>query len=280
MRCAGSAPGSRARMVTPAGLYSLVAVLVVGVLGWHLRQPAAALPARRSGARQGAGGRGEPAARHQAHRRQSDRRADRVPARRSRSIRRRRSRPSPRCMPSVETQAGVGNVWSLETLRRWLAREGRQHRRRDAEGVRRSPARCTWCAASSRPTRTRWWCRAAFPTTTPAQLLPVVNRPRPEPRRGPRRRIPATRSRSPASPSIAARNSAGMIDKLNRGLTVEIVFVAAFIGLAFRSLVVMLAAILPGIFPVLVSRQRAVGARATACSSRASSRSPCRSASA
>ena len=34
---------------------------------------------------------------------------------------------------------------------------------------------------------------------------------------------------------IAARNSASMIDKLSRGLTIEIVFVAAFIGLAFRS---------------------------------------------
>src|SRR5262249_28602412 len=53
--------------------------------------------------------------------------------------------------------------------------------------------------------------------------------------------------------AIAARNSAAMIGKLNRGLTVEIVFVAAFIGLAFRSLVVMFAAILPGIFPVVLA---------------------------
>ena len=44
-----------------------------------------------------------------------------------------------------------------------------------------------------------------------------------------------------------------MIGKLNRGLTVEIVFVAAFIGLAFRSLVVMFVSILPGIFPVVLS---------------------------
>ena len=34
-----------------------------------------------------------------------------------------------------------------------------------------------------------------------------------------------------------------MIEKLNRGLTIEIVFVSAFIGLAFRSFVVMAAAI-------------------------------------
>jgi predicted RND superfamily exporter protein len=44
-----------------------------------------------------------------------------------------------------------------------------------------------------------------------------------------------------------------MIEKLNRGLTVEVVFVAAFIGLAFRSPLVMLASILPAIFPIVVA---------------------------
>ena len=53
--------------------------------------------------------------------------------------------------------------------------------------------------------------------------------------------------------AIAARNSANMIEKLNRGLTVEFALVALFIGLAFRSWVVMLACILPGIFPVVLA---------------------------
>jgi predicted RND superfamily exporter protein len=53
--------------------------------------------------------------------------------------------------------------------------------------------------------------------------------------------------------AIAARNSALMIKKLNRGLTLEFMFVAAFIGLAFRSFVVMLASILPGMFPIVLS---------------------------
>ena len=44
-----------------------------------------------------------------------------------------------------------------------------------------------------------------------------------------------------------------MIEKLNRGLTVEFLLVAIFIGLAFRSVVVMFSCILPGIFPVVVS---------------------------
>ena len=53
--------------------------------------------------------------------------------------------------------------------------------------------------------------------------------------------------------AIATRNSALMINKLNRGLMLEFVFVAAFIGLAFRSVVVMLASVLPGIFPIVLS---------------------------
>jgi uncharacterized protein len=53
--------------------------------------------------------------------------------------------------------------------------------------------------------------------------------------------------------AIAARNSATMIDRLSWGLTVEIAFVAAFIGLAFRSPIVMLVSILPGIFPIVAA---------------------------
>jgi uncharacterized protein len=52
---------------------------------------------------------------------------------------------------------------------------------------------------------------------------------------------------------IAAENSANMIQRLNRGLTIEILFIAAFIGLAFRSVAVALAVIMPGLFPVVLS---------------------------
>jgi len=50
---------------------------------------------------------------------------------------------------------------------------------------------------------------------------------------------------------IAARNSASMIEKLSRGLTIEFVFVALFIGLAFRSARIAFATIMPAIFPVV-----------------------------
>ena len=38
-----------------------------------------------------------------------------------------------------------------------------------------------------------------------------------------------------------------------RGLTIEFLFIAAFIGLAFRSLPVMFASLLPGIFPIVAA---------------------------
>ncbi|MBV9288039.1 MAG: MMPL family transporter, partial [Hyphomicrobiales bacterium] len=50
---------------------------------------------------------------------------------------------------------------------------------------------------------------------------------------------------------IAARNSADMIDKLNRALTIEFAFIAAFIGFAFRSARIGLACLPSGIFPVV-----------------------------
>jgi predicted RND superfamily exporter protein len=90
------------------------------------------------------------------------------------------------------------------------------------------------------------------PDIDSSQLLPVVDKLDAE--------LDAVRNKHPGYEvavtglaAIAARNSAGMIEKLNRGLTVEFALVAIFIGLAFRSWVVMFACILPGIFPVVMS---------------------------
>ena len=91
-----------------------------GQPGVHLRHPRTPLSPRRSGARPRSGRDSKRSSRRQAHRRQPDRHSDRVPERgfalRARDARRHRRRPF-----DVERQAGVGNVWSIETLRRWLA---------------------------------------------------------------------------------------------------------------------------------------------------------------
>lgn len=151
----------------------------------------------------------------------------------------------------VERQAGVGNVWSLDTLRRWLAEKAGKT---DVDTLRQYlgflPEHLTQRFVAQ--TRDAVLVSGRIPDKDSNQLLPVVNNLDKE--------LNPIRAAHPGYSIavtglavIAARNSATMIDKLNRGLTVEFFLVAIFIGLAFRSVVVMLAAILPGIFPVVMS---------------------------
>ncbi len=151
----------------------------------------------------------------------------------------------------VEKQAGVGNVWSVETLRRWLAEKaGRSDVDTLKEYVDMLPTYLVRRFISAEQDAVVVTGR--IPDVDASALLPVVEKLDAT--------LDAVRVKHPGFQiavtglsAIAARNSASMIGKLNRALTVEIIFVAAFIGLAFRSLVVMLASILPGIFPVVLS---------------------------
>jgi predicted RND superfamily exporter protein len=151
----------------------------------------------------------------------------------------------------VEKQAGVGNVWSLETLRRWLAEKaGKNDVATLKEYVDLLPEYLTRRFIDAGQDAVV--VSGRIPDSDASQLLPVVEKLD--------NTLDAVRAKHPGYEiavtglsAIAARNSASMIGKLNRGLTVEIVFVAAFIGLAFRSPLVMLVAILPAIFPVVLS---------------------------
>ena len=151
----------------------------------------------------------------------------------------------------IEKQAGVGNVWSLETLRRWLAEKaGKTDVDTLKEYVGLLPAHLTERFVA--PGHDAVLVSGRIPDKDSSLLLPVVN--------NLDSALNAIRVAHPGYSIavtglavMAARNSAAMIDKLNSGLTLEFLFVAAFIGLAFRSLIVMLASILPGIFPVVLS---------------------------
>jgi uncharacterized protein len=151
----------------------------------------------------------------------------------------------------LEKQAGVGNVWSIETLRRWLAEKaGKADVATLKQYVDVLPAYLTRRFLSE--AQDAVVVSGRIPDKDASQLLPVVE--------SLDKSLAAVRAAHPGYhvavtglSAIAARNSAGMINKLNAGLTVEIVFVAAFVGLCFRSFVVGLAVILPGIFPVLLS---------------------------
>ena len=152
---------------------------------------------------------------------------------------------------TVEKTAGVGNVWSLETLRRWLAaKAGSTDVATLKEYVNLIPEHLVRRFIDAEQDAVV--VAGRVPDLDSSQLLPVVEKLDSELDEV-RKKHPGYEIAVTGLAAIAARNSAGMIEKLNRGLTVEFALVALFIGLAFRSWVVMLACILPGIFPVVMS---------------------------
>jgi predicted RND superfamily exporter protein len=151
----------------------------------------------------------------------------------------------------VEKQAGVGNVWSIDSLRRWLVEKAGSS---DVETLKKYveilPLHLTRRFVSQE--RDAVVVTGRIPDIDASQLLPVVN--------ALDRALNDVRAKHPGYTvsvtglaAIAARNSADMIGKLNRGLTLEFIFVSIFLGLAFRSFVVMFVSILPGIFPVVLA---------------------------
>ncbi|MEJ0011790.1 MAG: MMPL family transporter [Bauldia sp.] len=151
----------------------------------------------------------------------------------------------------VEKQAGVGNVWSLESLRRWLAEQAGKH---DVETLKEYVSylpidlvrRFVSAEGDSVVVSGR------IPDKDASALLPVITE-----------LDAALQKIHDAHPgytlsvtglsAIAARNSATMIGELSKGLTIEMAFVAVLLGLAFRSVFVAAVAVLPGIFPIVIA---------------------------
>src|SRR5206468_4526527 len=121
----------------------------------------------------------------------------------------------------VEKQAGVGNVWSLETLRRWLAEKaGASDIRTLKEYVDLLPSHLTRRFISAEQDAVV--VSGRIPDIDASQLLPVIE--------SLDKTLGDVRAKHPGYTisvtglsAIAARNSANMIGKLNKALTVEIV---------------------------------------------------------
>ena len=151
----------------------------------------------------------------------------------------------------VEQQAGVGNVWSLETLRRWLAEKaGSDDVKTLQEYVSLLPEHLARRFISA--DQTAVVVSGRVPDRDSSDILPVVDK-LDSLLGSVRTAHPGYEIAVTGLAAIAARNSASMIEKLNHGLTIEFGLVAIFIGLAFRSVVVAFCAVLPGIFPVVLS---------------------------
>src|SRR3982751_1098421 len=151
----------------------------------------------------------------------------------------------------VEKTAGVGNVWSLETLRRWLAEKaGSSDVATLKEYVNLIPEHLVRRFISANQDAVV--VSGRVPDLDSSEILPVVEK-LDHALETVRKEHPGFEIAVTGLSAIAARNSASMIEKLNRGLTIEFALVAIFIGLAFRSAVVMFSCVLPGIFPVVLS---------------------------
>ena len=150
----------------------------------------------------------------------------------------------------VETQSGVGNVWSIETLRRWLAKTQEDTPDKLKEYVSILPDYLTKRFIDEPDNSIVVTGR--IPDIDVSDLLPVI-----EKLDG---KLNVVRDAHPdyrivvtGLSAIAARNSATMIGKLNAGLTTEIVFICLFLGLAFRSVMVAVVTVLPTLFPVFTA---------------------------
>jgi hypothetical protein len=151
----------------------------------------------------------------------------------------------------MEREPGIGNVWSLETLRRWLAEKaGKSDVDTLKQYVNVLPQFLVRRFISA--DQHAVIVAGRVPDLDASRIRPIVRSL--DKALGPIRAQNSGFTISVTSLSaIAARNSAIMIEKLNRGLTIEVVFVAAFIGVAFRSWRVMAASILPAIFPIVAA---------------------------
>ncbi len=151
----------------------------------------------------------------------------------------------------LEKQAGVGNVWSIETLRRWLAEKlGKSDIATLKEYIGYLPDHLVHRFLDKNQDAAV--VSGLIPDEDANRLLPLIES-LDKSLNSVRAAHPGYQIAVTGLSAIAARNSSAMIERLNKALTIEIVFVAAFIGLAFRSVIVMLSAILPAIFPILAS---------------------------
>ena len=150
----------------------------------------------------------------------------------------------------LEKTAGLGNVWSLESLRRWL---------RDAGDTRIETVQKYVGVLPDHLVRrfiekgeAAVLVTGRLPDIDAAEILPVVE--------NVDRALDPVRSAAPGYkisvtglPAVAARNSARMIGQLNESLPACVAFAAVLLGLAFRSVFVALITILPGLFPVVAA---------------------------
>lgn len=150
----------------------------------------------------------------------------------------------------LEKVAGLGNVWSLESLRRWLQDAGDASIENIQRYVKLLPEHLVrrFIAADE----TAVLVTARLPDIDSSEILPVVEKI--DKALDPvRQQHPGFEISVTGLPAIAARNSATLISELTWGLVGDIFLVFIFLGLALRSMLVGVSSVLPSLFPIFTT---------------------------
>lgn len=148
---------------------------------------------------------------------------------------------------AVESHPAVGNVWSIETLRQWLAGAGEPSLEALRSYVEILPEHLTRRFVT--PEQNPILITGRIPDIDASEILPVMNDL--EDALAPLRAAhPDFEIVVTGLPAIAARNSAQMIWELNVGLMTAIVIVIVFLAIAFQSIFVGVVSIPPALFPI------------------------------
>ena len=150
----------------------------------------------------------------------------------------------------LEKQAGLGNVWSLESLRRWLREAGDERIETVQKYVKILPEHLVRRFIAKEGNAVLVTGR--LPDIDFSRILPVVEK-IDRALDDLRKQYPEYTISVTGLPAIAARNSARMIRQLNEALPICVAFAGLLLAIAFRSVFVGFVSLLPGLFPVVAS---------------------------
>lgn len=151
---------------------------------------------------------------------------------------------------TVETISGIGNVWSISSLQRWLGAAGDLDLARLETYVGYLPEhlRNRFISIESHSALVT----GRLPDADAGEILPVVSQ-LDSALDSVRRAHPGMNIYVTGLAPIAARNSGQMIWELNIGLVSDMIIVIVLLGIAFRSLFASLVSILPSLIPILAT---------------------------
>ncbi len=151
---------------------------------------------------------------------------------------------------ALEKAAGLGNVWSLESLRRWLRENGDDNVETVKKYVGLLPDHLVRRFIAKEQDAVLVTGR--LPDVDASQILPLVHKV--DQALDPvRQAYPDYEISVTGLPALAARNSYRMISQLDESIPLCVLVAAVLLALAFRSVFVGFISLLPGLFPVVTS---------------------------